>query len=95
MEASHEIRGAARQLRRRISLPEALLWKELRGGRIGLHFRKQHPLGPYVLDFYCDAAKLAVEVDSYVHGTSDRPARDARRSPQRAFGRFVFPRVKC
>lgn len=62
-----------------MSLPEVLLWKELKGGKLGLHFRKQHPLGPYVLDFYCDAAKLAVEVDGYSHGTDDRPQRDDRR----------------
>jgi very-short-patch-repair endonuclease len=79
MEANHEIRDAARRLRRRMSLPEVLLWKVLRGSGIGLHFRKQHPLGPYVLDFYCDEAKLAVEVDGYAHGTDDRPERDARR----------------
>jgi very-short-patch-repair endonuclease len=36
-------------------------------------------VGPYVLDFYCDEAKLAVEVDGYSHGTDDRPERDARR----------------
>jgi len=45
----------------------------------GLRFRRQHPIGPYILDFYCDSAKLAVEVDGYVHATGDRPRRDARR----------------
>ena len=79
MDANHEIRDAARRLRRRMSLPEVLLWKVLRGSGIGLHFRKQHPFGPCVLDFYCDAAKLAVEVDDYAHGTEDQPERDARR----------------
>ena len=62
-----------------MSLPEVLLWKALKSAAPGLHFRKQHPLGPYVLDFYCDAAKLAVEVDGMAHGTADRPARDDRR----------------
>jgi len=37
------------------------------------------PIGPYILDFYCDAAKLAVEVDGATHGTEDRPERDDRR----------------
>ncbi len=41
--------------------------------------RRQHPIGPYVLDFYCPAAHLAVEVDGYVHGTGDIPERDERR----------------
>jgi very-short-patch-repair endonuclease len=54
--------------------------KALKGGAIDrLHFRKQHPIGPYILDFYCDAAKLAVEVDGASHGAGDRPVRDERR----------------
>ncbi|MFD1781938.1 endonuclease domain-containing protein [Phenylobacterium terrae] len=42
-------------------------------------FRRQHPVGPYVLDFYCSAARLCIEVDGYTHLTEDRPERDARR----------------
>ena len=45
----------------------------------GWRFRRQHPLGPYVLDFYCDEARLAVEVDGAVHWMWANPARDARR----------------
>jgi very-short-patch-repair endonuclease len=60
--------------------PEARLWMALRGKRAGgLKFRRQHPLGSFVLDFYCDSAKLAVEVDGVMHITADRPQRDARR----------------
>src|SRR5690349_1142787 len=63
-----------------MSLPEVLLWSATKGRQVdGLQFRKQHPIGPYVLDFYCDAAKLAVEVDGASHGTEDRPDRDERR----------------
>ena len=39
----------------------------LRKKNLGLHFRRQHPIGPYILDFYCDTAKLAVEVDGLGH----------------------------
>lgn len=38
--------------------------------------RKQHPIGEYVVDFYCPAAKLVIEVDSYAHETGNRPQRD-------------------
>lgn len=63
-----------------MSLPEVLLWRELKSSAgIGPQFRKQHPCGPYVLDFYCARARLCVEVDGYAHGTEDRPARDDRR----------------
>ncbi len=42
-------------------------------------FRRQHPIGAYVLDFYCDREKLAVEVDGQAHWLGDNQARDARR----------------
>jgi very-short-patch-repair endonuclease len=50
-----------------MSKPERLLWSALRKSRTGLRFRKQHPAGPYVLDLYCDSAKLCVEVDGGSH----------------------------
>jgi very-short-patch-repair endonuclease len=70
----------ARQLRKCMSLPEVMLWKVLRGRERGKPiFRRQHPLGPYVLDFFCAAARLCVEVDGGSHGFGDRPQADARR----------------
>src|SRR5436309_2752592 len=57
----------ARALRRRLTPPEARLWIALRKKKLGLHFRRQHPIGPYIIDFYCDAAKLAVEIDGESH----------------------------
>jgi very-short-patch-repair endonuclease len=42
-------------------------------------FRRQHPIGPYVLDIYCAEARLAVEIDGMRHDLGDRPRRDARR----------------
>jgi very-short-patch-repair endonuclease len=69
----------ARELRRNLSLPEILLWRELSRGRTGDHWRKQHPAGPYNLDFYCDRAKLCVEVDGEAHDRGNRPQRDERR----------------
>jgi very-short-patch-repair endonuclease len=62
-----------------MSLPERLLWAQLRRKRDGLHWRKQHPAGEYDLDFYCDAAKLCVEVDGEAHDRGRQPHRDACR----------------
>ena len=63
----------ARQLRREMTKPERLLWWALKGDKTGFHFRKQHAAGPYVLDFYCDRARLCVEVDGASHDfTVDR-----------------------
>ncbi len=43
-------------------------------------FRRQHPIGPYVLDFYCAKARLAIELDGASHDMGDRPQRDMRRN---------------
>ena len=67
----------AQKLRRSMSLPERLLWGALRKNQLGLHFRRQHPAGDYVLDFYCDRAKLCIEVDGGSHDFT--ASRDAAR----------------
>ena len=70
----------ARALRREMTLPEVVLWRALRRGAVGrLRFRRQHPVGPYVLDFYCAAARLAVEVDGAVHDVPEQATHDERR----------------
>ena len=70
----------ARELRRQMSLPEVVLWEALRGSRLkGLRFRRQHPMGSYVLDFYCPSARIAVEIDGMSHDFAERVAHDARR----------------
>jgi very-short-patch-repair endonuclease len=51
----------------------------LREQQIGLRFRRQHPMGIYILDFYCPAAKLCVEVDGPVHADATRMEHDLRR----------------
>jgi ATP-dependent DNA helicase RecQ len=70
----------ARDLRANMSPPEVLLWTHLRGRALGgLKFRRQHPIGRYVLDFYCPEARLVIEVDGEGHLHADQPARDERR----------------
>ena len=78
MSATDKAYKNARRLRRELSLPEKLLWVRLRGTHV--RFRRQHPVGTYVLDFYCPAAKLAIEVDGAAHDFGDRPNRDDTRT---------------
>ncbi|MCH8152514.1 MAG: endonuclease domain-containing protein [Planctomycetes bacterium] len=69
----------SRSLRRRSTYPERVLWYLLRNKQIkGLRFRRQHAVGRYVVDFYCPAAKLVVEVDGESH--AGRAEQDAKRS---------------
>ena len=69
----------AREMRREPTKSEALLWAQLRGRKIGPRVRRQHPLWPYVVDFFVIAHKLVIEVDGGIHRAQrerDR-ARDA------------------
>src|SRR5690606_11526624 len=76
--ASSENVARARKLRREMSLPEVLLWRELRG-RLP-KFRRQFPVAGYTADFACTDARLIVEVDGFAHDTGDRPIRDEKRT---------------
>ena len=69
----------ARQLRKAMCKPEIMLWQQLRKRPLGIKFRRQHPIGSYILDFYCPSAKLAIEVDGMAHDMGNRPERDERR----------------
>ena len=69
----------AKRLRREMSLPEVLLWRNLRGSPQGVRFRNQHPADVYVLDFFCARANLAIEIDGLAHDMGDRPQRDEQR----------------
>jgi len=63
-----------------MSPPEVLLWARLRLLRgEGPSFRRQHPIGPYVADFYCSAARLVIEVDGGTHSEDRQIAHDERR----------------
>jgi very-short-patch-repair endonuclease len=80
MRAPKKTLSKARHLRRALSLPEARLWNRLRERLPGKPiFRRQHPIGPYVLDFYCAKANLAIEIDGIGHDMADRPRRDESR----------------
>ena len=72
-------RTKARSLRKAMSLPEVLLWRLLKNRGTGARFRRQHPIGPYILDLYCADLKLAVEIDGISHDMGDRPERDEKR----------------
>jgi len=70
----------ARKLRQSSGRAEERVWSALRGGRIDGHkFRRQHPIGPYVVDFACDRSRLIIEIDGGVHQLDEVMARDRKR----------------
>ena len=67
-------------MRQNLTKGEVLLWLELRDLRaFGLHFRKQAPIGPYIVDFVCHTAKLVAEIDGDMHETEAGKRHDANR----------------
>ena len=59
-----------KRLRNESTSAEATLWLALKNKQLdGLRWRRQHGIGPYIVDFYCPGAKLAVELDGAVHST--------------------------
>jgi very-short-patch-repair endonuclease len=71
----------ARQLRKEQTDAEALLWHLLRGRRFcGFKFRRQYPIGGYILDFYCHDAGLAIELDGGGHNAAEQRRYDDERT---------------
>jgi very-short-patch-repair endonuclease len=71
----------ARQLRQSSSDAERKLWRYLRNKQTaGLRFRRQQPIGPYIADFYCAAAKLIIELDGRQHGEEEQQLHDDART---------------
>lgn len=79
-EPSQELIERARQLRQQATSAEQLLWELLRSRQLlGRKFRRQHPLGRFIADFFCDDARLIIEIDGAVHQEPSQQERDHRR----------------
>ena len=102
---TRELIERARQLRQGGTSAEQLLWELLRDGRLhGRHFRRQHPIGSFVADFFCDDARLVVELDGAIHREPSQEERDRAREDLlrecclavlRFNNREVFARTEC
>jgi very-short-patch-repair endonuclease len=71
----------AKLLRANATDAERILWSILRGKQLGtLRFRRQQPIGPYILDFFCPSTRLIIELDGSQHGVNKVAAYDQERS---------------
>ncbi len=85
-----EIEQAARRLRQNLTPAEAQLWNALRRRQLaGLKFRCQHPVGRFIVDFYCPACKSVIEVDGDIH-TQQKAYDEARTEQLQSFGYRVL-----
>jgi len=77
----------ARELRKRLTHEELLLWEHLRNKKMsGWKFRRQHPINIYIADFYCHELKLVIEIDGELHNNEDQKLWDLNRKAE--FDRF-------
>ena len=74
------VRVRARQLRRPLTPAEQVLWQHLRNRNFGGKFRRQRPIGPFIVDFYCDEARLVVELDGESHNHAAQAEHDEVRT---------------
>lgn len=82
-KASPEIFRRAKELRKRTTEAEQILWEKLRAGRFqGVKFRRQHPISKFIVDFYCHQYKLVIELDGEVHQEKDQKERDLGREEE-------------
>ena len=61
------LKARAKQMRQEPTAAEAHLWAALRGRKMRVRFRRQHPIGPFIVDFYCRSARLVIEADGLIH----------------------------
>jgi very-short-patch-repair endonuclease len=69
----------AQEMRRNPTHAEKMLWRALRTIQLGVTFRRQHPIGPYIVDFVCIAANLIVELDGDTHAQPEQIEYDRQR----------------
>ncbi len=69
--ASHLLFKRADELRENATWEEEIIWGYLSGNKLGVKFRRQHPLLFYIADFYCHQLKLVIEIDGSIHKKED------------------------
>jgi cyclase len=79
LSAGPEIFENAKSLRHNMTQAELILWGYLKGNQLGVRFRRQHPLGIYIADFYCHHHKLIIELDGSIHLLPEIAANDIER----------------
>jgi very-short-patch-repair endonuclease len=69
----------ARELRRDMTPAEKILWQEIRANKLGAHFRRQQVIAGFIVDFYCHAASLVIELDGGIHDEKEQKENDIER----------------
>lgn len=92
LSAGPEIFENAKSLRYNVSQAETVLWGHLKSNQLGFKFRRQHPVGIYIADFYCHQHKLVIELDGNIHQLPEIAANDIQRQQNLEAGGMKFLR---
>jgi very-short-patch-repair endonuclease len=80
-EREANARTYAKTMRKNLTKAEAVIWSKFKGKNLnGRHFRRQHPIGPFISDFACIEGKVVIEIDGATHMSDEDQARDSRRT---------------
>lgn len=74
------LKDRRRDLRKKQTEAEEIIWQRIRNKKLGFKFHRQFSVSPYILDFYCPKARLAIELDGSIHGTIDAKVYDKERT---------------
>ncbi|MBL7740188.1 MAG: endonuclease domain-containing protein [Chitinophagaceae bacterium] len=89
--ATHLIFEKAKVLRRNMTPSEQTLWMYLKEGINKLKFRRQHPIGLYIADFYCHKVKLIIEIDGSIHEEPEVKQKDELRQKElKSWGYYIM-----
>ena len=81
LHSRNKLRSIRKSLRKNLTPSEAFLWKQLQGKKLlGRKFRRQHSIGPFIVDFYCAKEKLIIELDGEIHNNAIAEEYDIQRS---------------
>ena len=72
----------ANELRSQMTSYEKMMWDELKGKKLGYKFRRQHPYGKFILDFYCHRLRLSIEIDGGIHNSNQQKKYDEFRTKE-------------
>lgn len=77
---NHSFKNRRKNLRNNMTPQEIILWSRIKNSQIGFKFRRQHGLGPYILDFYCPEKRIVVELDGAHHFKKEGIEHDMKRT---------------
>jgi very-short-patch-repair endonuclease len=92
--ASAEVFNLAQILRRKMTPAEKVLWEKIRNNKLGVKFRRQHPIYFYIADFYCHELKLVIELDGGIHYIPENKERDEGRTAELERFEIIVKRFK-